>query len=73
MNGDDPTPDPIDHRLDRVRCAHCDRVQSEHQLVNFADGPHVGAPALICPTAVFQDPWTTQATPGARARRVPIT
>lgn len=38
-----------------ITCAHCSRFKGEHRLANFADGPIVGAPVLICPTAVFRD------------------
>lgn len=35
------------------KCARCGRLQSEHALVNHAEGPHIGASALVCPTALF--------------------
>ncbi len=38
-----------------IKCAHCSRFKGEHRLVNFADGPIIGEPALVCPTAVFRD------------------
>jgi len=38
-----------------IRCGRCGTTKVEHRLVNFADGPLVGSPALICPTATFLD------------------
>jgi hypothetical protein len=43
-----------------ARCARCERPKGEHRLVNFADGPMIGAPALVCPTAVFLDSYETR-------------
>lgn len=34
-------------------CSQCGRLESEHALVNFADGPHIGAAVLVCPKAIF--------------------
>jgi hypothetical protein len=39
-------------KIDRA-CSQCGRLESEHLLVNFSDGPQVGAPVLVCPKAVF--------------------
>ena len=36
-------------------CAHCGRVLADHYSVNYADGPHISGPVLICPTSVFKE------------------
>jgi len=40
--------------VDEAPCANCGREKTEHRLVNYADGPHIGEPALICPRNVYQ-------------------
>lgn len=42
-------------QIDRT-CNRCGSPESQHLLTNYADGPHVGAPFLVCPTAVFMAP-----------------
>jgi hypothetical protein len=45
---DDPAP-----KKERA-CSHCGRLESEHALVNFADGPQIGQPVLVCPRSIFK-------------------
>jgi hypothetical protein len=47
-----------------IRCGRCGTTKAEHRLANFADGPLVGQPVLICPTAIFLDMFERQ--PDAR-------
>lgn len=37
----------------KPKCIKCGRGEADHLLVNYNDGPFVGAAVLICPTAVF--------------------
>lgn len=37
-----------------ARCQQCGELRTEHWLVNYADGPHVGKAALLCPTAIYR-------------------
>jgi hypothetical protein len=37
-----------------MRCANCGYMLALHHHVNFADGPLIGAPIDVCPTAVFK-------------------
>lgn len=37
----------------KPKCIRCGHGSAEHLLVNYADGPHIGANVLICPTSVF--------------------
>jgi hypothetical protein len=48
-----PTPKTADGSDDPV-CRRCTQRKSRHLLVNYADGPSIGASALMCPTAVFE-------------------
>ena len=34
-------------------CERCREPRSKHALANLADGPMIGGPALVCPTALF--------------------
>lgn len=34
-------------------CSMCGKLESEHKLVNFADGQQVGEPVLVCPRSTF--------------------
>jgi hypothetical protein len=34
-------------------CSQCGRLESEHALLNFSDGPQVGQPVLVCPKVLF--------------------
>jgi hypothetical protein len=36
-------------------CANCGNGREQHWLANFADGPHIGAPLLVCPTATWRE------------------
>jgi hypothetical protein len=36
-----------------TKCAECGLEKEKHALVNYADGPNVGASFLVCPTATF--------------------
>lgn len=38
------------------RCWFCGTTRARHRLANYADGPNIGAPVLICPTSVFTLP-----------------
>ncbi len=40
-----------------IKCANCFRPKGEHKLANYADGQMVTASALVCPTAVFREPY----------------
>jgi hypothetical protein len=35
-------------------CDRCGHPQNDHWVVNFSDGPHVGGPVWVCPTAIFK-------------------
>jgi hypothetical protein len=35
-------------------CVQCGYPRNEHWLMNFADGPHVGKAALVCPISLFR-------------------
>lgn len=36
-----------------VMCARCERKETDHLLVNYADGPYIGRAVLVCPIFVF--------------------
>lgn len=58
------TPDP------QWPCARCGRPKAEHVLVNWSDAPHVGAAALVCPTAIYEArPFSSDAGDGNQPRR----
>lgn len=42
-------------RLETTACVNCGRPRNEHWLVNYADGPRIGASTLVCPTAQFTE------------------
>ncbi len=35
-------------------CARCGYSREAHELANFADGPMIGRPVLICPFAIYK-------------------
>lgn len=48
----------LEARIDAAReaeviCGRCAKPKQEHTLVNYADGPNIGAAALVCPTSLF--------------------
>jgi hypothetical protein len=46
---------------ERESCARCGYLRQSHALANFADGPMIGAPVLICPFATWKSPVTDDA------------
>jgi hypothetical protein len=56
-------------------CVRCGYMRESHALVNFADGPMIGAPVLICPFATWKssqaadavDPVASRSTKRPRA------
>ena len=34
-------------------CKRCAKPRSKHALANFPDGPMIGGPTLVCPTAAL--------------------
>ena len=34
-------------------CERCAKPRSKHALANFPDGPMIGGPTLVCPTAAL--------------------
>jgi hypothetical protein len=57
-------------------CARCGYMRKSHALANFADGPMIGAPVLICPFATWKPPLASAAvdpqgrSEGKRSTRV---
>lgn len=43
-------------------CARCGYLRQSHALANFADGPMIGAPVLICPFATWKSPQADDAS-----------
>jgi len=46
-----------------VRCARCGHTRATHRLLNFGVGLGTGDTALVCPTAVFEEPVPQPAAP----------
>jgi hypothetical protein len=49
-------------------CVRCGYSRQAHELANFADGPMVGRPVLICPFATFKSPADVEKLPVGRPK-----